>query len=362
VWLAAAGIAIGVAVTWTTTVAKNWIAKKFGEDSGSQILISLLIPFGAYLLAEEVHASGILAAVSAGITMGFAEAGGQALASTRIRRNVVWDTVAFAANGIIFVLLGEQLPQIVMRAERVVHDIGHRQPIWILGYVAAITFALAALRFLWVWASLRLTLFRHGQDGALSRAQLRVIGAISLAGVRGAITLAGVLTLPLALNNGAEFPMRGLAICLAAGVIIASLVTASIGLPRLLRGLELPPDTEHEEQEDRARVASSEAAIQAVERQLHDQIPGRKDAELYADAGSRVMELYRQRIDGRAKIGKDAEEARIRDGIERGFRLTALRAERAEIFRLARARALSDDTARRLVREIDLAETRFGAG
>jgi CPA1 family monovalent cation:H+ antiporter len=130
----------------------------------------------------------------------------------------------------------------------------------------------------------------------------------------------------------------------------------------LLRGLELPPDTEHEEQEDRARIASSEAAIQAVERQLHDQIPGRKDAELYADAGSRVMELYRQRIDGRAKIGKDAEEARIRDRIERGFRLTALRAERAEIFRLARARALSDDTARRLVREIDLAETRFGAG
>jgi len=362
VWLAGAGVAIGFVMTWVTTQAKNWIARKFGEETGSQILISLLIPFGAYLLAEEAHASGILAVVSAGIAMSYAEAGGQALATTRIRRNVVWDTIAFAANGIIFVILGEQLPQIVVRAERVVHDTGHHEAIWLLLYVAAITAALAALRFVWVWTSLRFTLFRRGQDGGLSRAQLRVVGAISLAGVRGAITLAGVLTLPLTLYSGAEFPARGLAICLAAGVIIASLVTASIGLPRLLRGLELPEDTEHQRQEDRARVAAAEAAIEAVERQLHEKTAGRHDAELYTDAGARIMTLYRQRIDGRSKSGREAEAARRQDDIERHLRLAALRAERGEIFRLARARELSDDTARKLVREIDLVETRLGTG
>jgi CPA1 family monovalent cation:H+ antiporter len=362
VWLALGGIVIGVVVTRVTVLVKNWISRKFGEESGSEILISLLIPFGAYLLAEEAHASGILAAVSAGIAMSFAEAGGQALASTRIRRNVVWDTIAFAANGIIFVILGEQLPQIVMRAERVVHDTGHHETIWLLGYVVAITAALAVLRFIWVWTSLRFTLFRRGQGGGFSRPQLRVITAISLAGVRGAITLAGVLTLPLALNSGAEFPSRGLAIFLAAGVIIASLITASIGLPRLLKGLELPPDTEHQEQEDRARIAAAEAAITAIEQKLHEESDDAKDAEVFTDAGARVMAMYRQRIDGRSKSGEEAVDARKRDKAERSLRLAGVRAERDEIFRRARMRLLSDDTARSLVRELDLAETRLSAG
>src|SRR3546814_15055360 len=73
----------------------------------SDLLISLLIPFGSYLIAEHLHCSGILAAVAAGLTMGFVEARGEIQASTRIRRNTVWDTIQFTANGIIFVLLGE---------------------------------------------------------------------------------------------------------------------------------------------------------------------------------------------------------------------------------------------------------------
>ncbi len=112
-WVAFGGIAIGAGVTWLVARAKAWVSRRLGEDSGSQILISLLIPFGAYLAAEHLHCSGILAAVSAGLTMGFVEAKGQALATTRIRRNTVWDVIQFAANGVIFVLLGEQLPMIL---------------------------------------------------------------------------------------------------------------------------------------------------------------------------------------------------------------------------------------------------------
>ncbi|MCB8828304.1 cation:proton antiporter, partial [Escherichia coli] len=108
-WLAFAGIAIGIGVTIGVTRGKAFLARKLGEESGSQILISLLIPFGAYLLAEHVHASGILAAVAAGITMSYAENTAQSMALTRVRRTAVWDTAQFAANGAIFVLLGEQL-------------------------------------------------------------------------------------------------------------------------------------------------------------------------------------------------------------------------------------------------------------
>jgi CPA1 family monovalent cation:H+ antiporter len=359
-WLAIGGIAIGVGVTWIAAVAKSWVSRHFGEETGSQILISLLIPFGAYLLAEHLHCSGILAAVAAGITMSYVEQAGRALPVTRIRRSAVWDLVQFTTSGIIFVLLGEQLPQLVTGAARVVSEAGHREPIWLLAYVVAISLALAALRFIWVWTSLRFTLFRAALKGQKRHLpSWRLIAVTSLAGVRGTITLAGVLTLPLTMNDGSAFPARDLAIFLAAGVIIVSLIAASVSLPFLLRGLELPPEPSQQEAEDRARIAAAEAAIQAIEQAQHRMGEGRGDADLYIDAGVRIMELYRHRIDGRSTTGKEASLARKIDEIERTLRLTGLRAERAEIFRIARARGLSDETSRRLVRELDLLESRF---
>ena len=360
-WVAIGGIALGVGVTWIVTVAKNWVSQHFGEETGSQILISLLIPFGAYLLAEHLHCSGILAAVAAGVTMGYVEQTGQALAVTRVRRSAVWDMVQFAANGVIFVLLGEQLPQIVTGAAQVVRETGHHEPVWLLIYVVAINCALAALRFLWVWTSLRFTLFRAALKGQKPVVpSWRLVAATSLAGVRGTITLAGVLTLPLTMYDGSAFPARDLAIFLAAGVIIVSLIAASLSLPYLLQGLKLPPEPSQQEEEDRARVAAAEAAIQAIEQAQHDMGEGRGDTDLYADAGARIMELYRQRIDGRSKTGEERALARRMDEIERKLRLAGLRAERTELYRIARSHKLSDETARRLVREIDLLEARFG--
>lgn len=92
-WVSLGGIAVGTGLTWMVGRLKNWISHRLGEDSGSQILISLLIPFGAYLVAERLHCSGIIAAVAAGLTMGFVESGGQALAVTRIRRTTFWDVI-----------------------------------------------------------------------------------------------------------------------------------------------------------------------------------------------------------------------------------------------------------------------------
>jgi hypothetical protein len=160
------------------------------------------------------------------------------------------------------------------------------------------------------------------------------------------------------MNDGSAFPARDLAIILAAGVIIVSLVSASFGLPLLLKGLELPPETSQQEAEDRARIAAAEAAIQAIEQAQHQMGDGRSDADLYIDAGIHVMELYRQRIAGHSASDRDASLARKIDEIERRLRLIGLRAERTEIYRIARARQLSDETSRKLVRELDLLESR----
>lgn len=361
-YVALGGIAIGLAVTLAVTRFKDLVSRKLGEETGSQILISILIPFGAYLAAEHLHCSGILAAVAAGIAMSYEEARGKALAVTRVRRAAVWDTVQFTMNGIIFVLLGEQLPGIISGAAKVVSETGHLDPIWLVFYVIAINVALAALRLVWVWVSLRFTLFRAARKGqVIQKPSWRLVVATSLAGVRGAITLAGILTLPLVIDDGSPFPARDLVIFLAAGVIIVSMIAASVGLPFLLKNLELPPEPSHQREEDEARIAAAEAAIKAIEATQHRMGEGRSDADLYSEVGSRLMELYRQRIDGRSNTEDEGNQIRKLEEIERVLRLAAARAEREQIFKMVRARKIPEETARKIVRDIDLTEARLTA-
>ena len=359
-WLAVSGIAVGVVVTLAIGLLKGWISRRWGEDVGGQILISLLIPFAAYLAAEAVHGSGILAAVAAGVTMSFTERSGMAQAATRIRRAVVWDTVQFVANGLIFVILGEQMPSIMARAAEVLQTTQHKEVWWLAVYVFAIVAALATLRFVWVWTSLKLTLYRRRGRSAPPRVGLRLVAVMSLAGVRGAITLAGILTLPFVLSDGTPMPARNLAIFLAAGVIIVSLVLATIALPRLLKNVELPPEPSHLEEEDRSRVAAATAAMRAIEDRQHFMAEGKPDPDLYAETAARLMEVYRRRIESRSHSeGDDLARAQRGDEIERQLRLAGLAAERDELVRLGRQRLVDEETARRLIREIDLQELRY---
>jgi len=166
--------------------------------------------------------------------------------------------------------------------------------------------------------------------------------------------------LPLFLYDGSLFPARDLVIFLAAGVIILSLVVASIALPRLLNNIEVPVEASHRKEEDYARIAAAEAAIMAVERAQHDLAAGRPDADLYADVAAQIMELYRKRIDGRMRLGEEREQTAQTDEVEKVLFTTALKAERQEIYRLVRARRLETAVATKMVRDIDLLEARYG--
>jgi CPA1 family monovalent cation:H+ antiporter len=338
---------------------RDWIAQRAGEEAGSQIIISLLIPFTAYLAAEQLQCSGILAAVTAGVTLSYVESSGQALPGTRMRRSSVWDMLRFAANGIVFVLLGEQLPAILSGAAETVRMTGHQQAGWLLAYVIAINIGVIALRFVWVWASLSLTMFKSRLSGAgIRRPNWRLVTATSLAGVRGAITLAGVLTIPVMLNDGAAFPARDLAITLAMGVIIVSLMAASAGLPWLLKGVEMPDEPEHNAEENRARVAAAEAAIAEIERIQHEHSTNQQDAEEYLLAATMITDLYRMRVEARSHQGQAATHARHSEAIERRLRVAGIRAERVVIFELLRAQQIGSESATKIVRELDLLETR----
>ena len=356
IWIAAGGVLVGVLITLVMLSAKSWVTRRLGEDSGSQVVFSLLLPFVAYEAAEKLGCSGILAAVASGITMSYAELRGGALAVTRMQRAAVWDTVQFALNGIMFVLLGQQLPSIFTGAL----ESNENSLLQLTLYVIEINLGLALLRFAWVWVSLRIAYFMATRRGKTPgpKPGWRLIAAMSIAGVRGAITLAGVLTLPLVLADGSPFPARDLTIFLAAGVIILSLTAASLLLPHLLQGLHLPSESKDEEAIDEARIAAARAALRAVEEAGHEMASSHSDVDLYTEAATRVMELYRRRLEGQMS-GDNAIRVRRTSAIERKLRLAGLRAERDVLFKLARANKISDAISRALVRELDLQEERF---
>lgn len=356
--VAGGGVAVGIAVSWMTGQLNRFLVTRTGEDPALQIMISLLIPFAAYLAAEHVHVSGILAAAVAGIAMHYSELSGRLLASTRVQRTAVWDTVQALLNGFIFVLLGEQLPGMLRTLPLVAEEAHVSNPWYLLGYIFAITVVLGTLRFLWVWVTIGLRSWWAKRQGKAQPAPNgRVLTIIATAGVRGAITLAGILSLPLLLSDGSPFPARDLVIFLAMGVILLSMAIASIALPLLTKNLtEAGPQVTHGGFENIARIAATEAAIRRVETAASEPLKNTNLA-IRAEAAARVLDIYRRRLEYGDYSGEHARDIHLLANAEKQLRLLALRAERDEVYRLRRTHIIDDDIHRKLVREIDLIET-----
>ena len=357
------GVLVGVGVTFAIGRLNRALIRRAGEEPATQILVSLLMPFAAYLAAEHLHVSGILAAAVAGIAMHYGELAGRALAATRMQRNAVWDTVQATLNGIIFVLLGQQLPHFVARLPHAAGEIGVASVPLLLGYLSAITAALIALRFLWVWIAMHITVLRAARKGEQRRAApTRVLAVTATAGVRGAITLAGILTLPRTLPSGAPFPARDVAIFLAMGVILLSLLFATVALPLLTRSLSTLPGAAQNASaaarrtsEAAARTAAAEAAVRKIERLLSEPLTDAEASVARAEAAMHLLAAYRRRLEY-GDPHEDENEARRVAAAERQLHVKALQAEREELYRLRLDRGIDDDVHRALLREIDLVE------
>jgi len=323
------------------------------------VALLLLLPFAAYLLAEHFDVSGILAAVAAGMTMNYTDVLKGGYVATRMQNGAVWSMVEFTFNGLIFLLLGLQLPGIVDGAKGDLAQAGGGELWYLLAYVFAITLALVILRFIWVWVSLRFVLMRALHRGEKRpKVGTRMVWTSALAGVRGAITMAGVLSLPLMKSQGVPFPVRHLMILLASGVILCTLVIGAIGLPLAVKGLKFPGEDPRVREERKARALSAEAALRGIvdEQKRVDDSGDVNAIALASRVASRVMADYQQRLEATGDEGDVPEKARAEAGTERVMRLAALRAERRELYNLRRSHEINDDTLRALMREIDLAE------
>lgn len=360
-WVAIAGVLVGIATTWLLSYVRRKFTNKYGEELGSEILLSLLMPFFAYMIAEAIDASGVLAAVAAGITMSRLELTGGIEPMTRMRRSAIWDTVQFTLNGAIFVLLGEQLPGIFNSAVEVVTQTGHQSVWWLLIYAFVICFTLMVFRFAWVFVSINITYaIKHKRRLPLTHPNIRDMLVLSIGGVRGAITLAGVMTLPLLLPSGDEFPTRDLAIFLAATVIIISLLMASILLPILLKDVQAEADIQS------PLALQKKIAIAAAKKSGEKHI-----AELLAKlqhTHPQVTDDYYQNLTQRLWVEFENSFDPYRDPdniahqhyeIERSMRLVIIDAARQAIFHLAKEHKISDDVSREMVKQLDFDEVRI---
>jgi CPA1 family monovalent cation:H+ antiporter len=223
--------------------------------------------------------------------------------------------------------------------------------------VVLIYAALMIVRFSWLWAmqqiSKRLLKKKPMEFTSYSTRELLIA---SFAGVRGAITLAGVLSIPLFLTNGDAFPARYELVFLATGVILFSLLVGVILLPLLLRGIEGMDKTAHRHEVQMARAVMAGTAIESLhkmEERLAADTEENIDPELVKEVSSRVTGNLRRRVDGK----EDLERALYAENLERRFRLTALRAERGELYHLRATQKISNETMQKLLHDLDLLET-----
>jgi CPA1 family monovalent cation:H+ antiporter len=357
--IAAGGLAVGAAIGWVAIALLSRMMKwAEDDDPAAGVIMTLLVPFAGYLLAEHAGCSGILAAVAAGMMMNQRSLNSSVPTIVRIRLASTWSMIEFVFNGLMFILLGLQLPHIIGTAVLHAHAEGNGH-VWLLfGYVVAVMVALHALRFAWVWL-LRWQASRRAAANGVPNAVpgIRTVSVMTLGGVRGAVTLAGILSLPVALPDGAPLPGRDLAIFLASGTILMSLLVGVVGLPLTLRGIKRAPDRFAAE-ERLARRAAAQAAVRALEDKRDPLLTGLDHVESSraADSFEHVMHVYSRQAD--VAVDDQSVRQRIFQGefMETELRMTALQAQREELLKLRRSQKINDETHSKLLREIDLAE------
>lgn len=337
-YLTAAGIGVGLLIG---TII-HWVEHHI-DDGPIEITISIMVPYTAYLAAEFIHASGVLAVVACGLYLGRGSAHFFSPA-VRLQANAVWNVFTFILNGFVFVLIGLQLP--IVR-----EGIRNYSFASLLLYGGLFSLLVIVLRMLWVFPGTALAYWirRRLLHQNESRPPARQIFVTGWTGMRGVIALAAALSLPEHLEDGSPFPQRSLIIFLTFSVILVTLVLQGLTLPALIRALGLAGSTGPNCEETEARRIMAEAALQELAKSEKDMEAD--SAGLYED----VKEHYRRRL---SSLEQDhgAQDHSYEKFV--AVSLDLLRTERETAVKLRNSGRISDEVLRQILEELDLSETR----
>lgn len=370
-WIALGGLGMGALLGWGFARARATVTRRLGDVAATQmVLLLVLLPFAAYIVGERMGVSGILAAVAAGVTTNFADLERGEFVAERMQTEGTWAMIESAFNGAIFLLLGLQLPAIL----GTMLDAGRHSGWQLAGYVMAMSTALLVLRWIWLTLAMQGSLLKAHMEGRMAeRPSWLLTLATTLAGIRGAVTLAGALSVPLMVDGHTPFPARDLLVFLAAGTILFTLVVGSVGLPLVLRRLPAPAEPVEVREERHARLAACRAAIASMAlgaAQTEDANPGW--LAQYQEAAGRLTQDYRRRIDllddaaanaatpaspeAQAESPEAVRQRRQRYLVELELRLSCLKVERDTLYAERHAHNINDESLRSLVGELDLSE------
>jgi monovalent cation/hydrogen antiporter len=333
---AAGGVAVGLAVGWLVAELRRRL-----DDPVTEIVVSLATGFAAYLPAERLGVSGVLAAVTAGLYVGW-RAPELASAPTRLLGFSFWEILVYLLNAVLFILVGLQLHPILS-------GVSGRSVASLVGQATLVSGVVIAVRLAWEFTIPYLTRLLDRRPAQVTRrmgARERLV--LGWSGMRGAVSLAAALALPL------DFPQRDLLVFLTFAVILATLVVQGLTLPSLIRRLRVRGDDAEEREEVRARLVATDAALARLE-----ELAGEEWTR--DDTVERLRGLYQfrhRRLKARAGIFEDDGTEDRSLAYQRLVR-ELLEAQRHAIVRLRNQGTISNDVMHRIERELDLEDTRL---
>jgi len=333
--VAIGGGLLGIALGWVTARLQERL-----HDPMLELAMSLTTPFATYWICESLQLSGVLGIVGAGLYRSrWSHLRGAAQARLNIR--TVWSAILFVVNSLVFVLIGIQLPLIGRSL------MGQQERSWphVLALVLALSLVAIAVRFLWIFTATYGVRLLVPSIRRRDPASPRVSTLVSWCGMRGVVSLAAALALPMVLPDGAQFPERDLVILLTFGIVFVTLVGQGLTLPPLIRALRLESDSSGETEAELAREAMRRAAVQAVDKLVVEQgLPAHEAVVVkrFFNRGSGTRTGSHRAVDSEARLW-----------------LCAVAAQRAALLHLWRKGEIGDDVLTRLEREVDLAETRL---
>jgi monovalent cation/hydrogen antiporter len=337
--VSAGGIVIGVALAFVYIAIHRRLGDPFIE-----VLTVLTIPYAAYIVAEKLHVSGVLAVVAAGLVRG-RYAPEIVSAEMRIMARSVWNLLVFLLNSLVFILIGLQM-------HGVMRNLGHFPPAQLASIAFAVTSVAILVRFAWVFPAgyvpQDLGSKQPGDSPRLHRNELVIIG---WCGMRGIVSLAAALALPLTLPDGSPFPRRDLIVFLTFVVIVTTLVGQGLTLAPLIRWLKVGSTWSVTREQLRMRAAMSSAALAAIDQALAQEgVPQAWAEGLKAEIADRA-----------ALAASDASELTPRMELVHRLRHAALQAERRELIRLWRENQISDEVMHHLTELLDYEQAHLPA-
>jgi monovalent cation/hydrogen antiporter len=338
------GIAIGLGVGWLVRQVRRRL-----DNPPIEITIALLSGYFAYIPAELVGASAVLAAVTIGIYMG-AHTSELTTAQTRVQGDAVWEIAVFLLNALLFVLIGLQLPVIL-------DELSGEPAGTLLLYGAIVSATVILVRIAWVFPATYLprVLSRRIRE-ADPYPPWQYPAFISWTGMRGAVSLAAALALPLSTDDGTPFPGRDLILFLAFCVILATLVGQGLTMPLVIRMLGLESDRLAEKEETKARIRAAEAALARLEELAGEDWVRPGTAERLRGFYTFRRNRFAARFDAEDD-GAIEEQSQAYQRLQREL----LDAERAVLDELRREGVITEQVMQRVVRDLDLEDLRLDA-